>query len=136
MSDSEMFRFRDGRGQEVTRDVNLTLDIRDFEDKPGYPWLFLAANAHLSYDVMLRYLESKGARLERTKGWLQRRRWMFEPANAVNGPGVKANADGKEARAIAMVRANATLSAAKLSRLLAESGIRRSREWVRRNRCR
>jgi hypothetical protein len=47
----------DGRGKEQTRETNLTLDIRDFRGTPGFPWLVIAANRHLSVDILRSWLE-------------------------------------------------------------------------------
>jgi hypothetical protein len=129
--------FWEGQRGKTTREVNLTLDIRDFEGRPGYVWLFLAANTHLSYDAMVLWLglqKWKGA--ERSRSWLQRRRWLFEPPDKVNNTGVKQNADGRDARAMTIMQEYPTMSARALSRLLKERGINRSKNWVLRNRCR
>jgi len=130
MADTETFRWTDPRGNEQTREVNLKLDIRNFEGRAGYALLLIAANPHLSYDALLRYLETKG--VERTLSWLRRRRWMFHPdANS----GAKANRDGKSVRAVAVMRENSTLSLRELVRVLKENGITRSKDWVRQHRC-
>ncbi len=60
MSDTITMSWTDWRGKEIRRDINLTLDIRDFEGRPGYVWLFLAANCHLSYADIQRCIELQG----------------------------------------------------------------------------
>ena len=130
MPDKVIMAWTDWHGREVSREIRLTLDIRNFEGMAGYALLFMAANPHLSYDEMLRFLASKG--VGRTLSWLRRRRWMFQQPDS----GAKPDVDGNGTRATQIMRANPTMSVAKLSRLLAGHGIKRSREWVRRNRCR
>jgi hypothetical protein len=137
MADKETLHWTDGHGRKVTREVRLTLDIRDFEGMAGYPWLVMAANPHLSGPDILRFLRLKADEglegAERNPSWIARRRWMFQRAS--NLPGTQPDADGKDARALSTMREYPTLSARKLSRLLKEKGIDRSREWVRRFRC-
>ncbi|MGE5112989.1 MAG: hypothetical protein ACM3JB_19145, partial [Acidobacteriaceae bacterium] len=48
--------------------------------------------------------------------------------------GAKANTDGKEEAALALLKANPTLSGRLMSALLKESGIQRSKDWVREKR--
>ncbi len=127
--------WEDWRGKKVSREVNMTLDIRDFEDRAGYVWLFLAANCHLSYADMARFLESRELYdMERSRSWFQRRRWLFEDPKKATLGGPKPNGD--DARAIEIMRENTTVSARKLSRMLREFGIYRGKDWVLKNRCR
>lgn len=128
----------DRRGKKQARVINTTVDIRKYEGTAMYPLLFMAANNHLSYPDMLRWLQMKGNGAERPLSWLRRRRWMLgtEGHGTALSPGAKANADGQDARAVILMRANPTQSAAKLVKLLGEHGIKRGREWVRENRCR
>jgi hypothetical protein len=39
---------------EVSHEVNLSLDLRDFEGTPGFALLALAANRHLSIETLRR----------------------------------------------------------------------------------
>ena len=120
----------DGHGNEVSREIIETIDLRQFEGRPGYALLVLAANPHLSRVNIWHWLQHKG--VERSQTWIARRRWLFQEPCA---PGTKPDSDGKRNRAVEIMRANPTLSLRDLTRLLAEYGIKRSREWVRRNRC-
>ncbi len=117
------------RGKRETRVVNQTLDIRDFEGRPGFALLLIAANRHLSVADVLAYLKMLG--VGRSRNWVTRRRWLFHDEA---GQGAKADADGKDARALKIMAANPTLSLRDVSRLLSEAGITRSRDWVRRHR--
>ncbi len=125
----------DGHGTKVSREVNMTLDIRDFEGLAGYPWLLLAANPQLSIPDIMRFLELKGNEgleaAQRSASWFQRRRWMFS-RTAV--PGTRPNADGKDAQAFAIMREHPKLPARRLSKLLKERGIQRGKDWVIKNR--
>jgi|ERR1700678_38844 len=123
----------DGRDKEVTRPLNYTLDIREHVGEPGWALLAIAANRHLSVADLLRLLSTEG--VERSRSWISRRRWMFQPLDTVNSPGQKPNRDGKDDRAIAIMRDNTRKSVRQLVRLLKEANIGRSREWVRRHRC-
>jgi hypothetical protein len=42
----------DGHEKKQARETNLTLDIRDFLGTPGFPWLVIATNRHLSVYVL------------------------------------------------------------------------------------
>jgi hypothetical protein len=121
------------RGRQESREVNDVLDIRDHGGEPGWAMLAIAANTHLSVADLLRLLEANG--VGRSRSWVQRRRWMFQQPDAKNSPGTKPNKDGKDARAIQILRANPKMSVRQLARELLKSGIVRSREWVRRHRC-
>ena len=123
-------RWTDFRGREVRREVNETIDIRKFEGMPGYALLVLAANPHLSRFELWMWLKRRG--VERSDSWIARRRWLFQEPKA---PGAVRDADGKATEAYAIMQANPTMSLHNLARLLAEHGIKRSREWVRKNRC-
>jgi len=133
MGEMEIMTWRDWRGRKYSRAVNLTLDIRALRGSPGFALLVVAANPHLSLDVIRRWLASQG--VGRSLSWIQRRRWLFRGPEVVESIGPKRNADGMDDRARALMSQYATLSLARMSRLLSENGIRRSREWVRRNRC-
>lgn len=129
--------YEDWNGKELSREINLTLDIRDFEDRPGYVWLFLAANCHLSYTDMARFLAARKLEdMERSRSWFQRRRWLFEDPKKATLGGRKPNSDSKDERAFEIMRENTTVSARKLSRMLRDYGIYRGKDWVLKNRCR
>jgi hypothetical protein len=120
------------RGKDESRELNWTLDIRDHRGEPGFALLAIAANTHLSVADLMRLLAIEG--VKRSRSWIQRRRWLFQQPDTVNSPG-KPNADGKDARAVALMADNPTLSVRQLVRLLSKAGIARSREWVRTHRC-
>jgi hypothetical protein len=124
----------DGRGNEVTREVNETINLRQYEGTAGYALLVLAANRHLSRFEIWIWLHRRG--VERSDSWIARRRWLFQKPTETNAPGAKADADGHGKRALDIIRANTASSLRDLTKLLAKAGIKRSREWVRRNRCR
>ena len=135
--DKTTMSWSDWRGKEISREVNLTLDIRDFEGRPGYVWLFLAANCHLSYADIQRCIELQGDEdMERSRSWFQRRRWLFENPEKASFGGTKPNADGQDGRAIKIMRENPGVSARKLSQILRGRGIYRGKDWVLKNRCR
>ena len=126
--------FTNGHGKEVSREIDMTPDIRKFRGTPGHALLIIAANRHLSVSDLWRLLGLEG--IERSWSWIQRRRWLFQDPDTVNGYGPKPNADGKDSRAIDIMRDNTTLSARQLSRLLKDNGISRNKDWVQKNRCR
>jgi hypothetical protein len=126
-------RWTDGRGVEQTREINHTIDIREFKGRAGYPLLLVAANWRLSVRVLEMLLEDEGGKNERGRNWVFRRRWMF--ADQTTNSESQSNPDGKDARAVAIMRENSTFSLRNLSRLLAEQGIKRGKDWVRRHRC-
>jgi len=121
----------DRYGREQARTVNLTIDIRDFKDKAGFAYLLMAANPHLSVRDTQAVLAAVGEQHERPVGWISRRRWLFHGKGTV---GAKRNADGKDEKARRIMEENPRLSSRQMAYLLRENGIRRSREWVRRNR--
>jgi hypothetical protein len=121
----------DRYGREQARTVNLTIDIRDFKDKAGFAYLLMAANPHLSVRDTQAVLAAVGEQHERPVGWISRRRWLFHGKGMV---GAKRNADGKDEKARRIMEENPRLSSRQMAYLLRENGIRRSREWVRRNR--
>ena len=138
MADKITMSWTDWGGKKLSRVVNQTLDIRDFVGRPGYVWVFLAANCHLSYSDMLLWLNSlEWKNGVRSQSWLQRRRWLFEDPDKVQSRGTKPNADGMDEEAIEFLKEHTATSARKLSRmLLKECGIRRGKDWVLKNRCR
>jgi hypothetical protein len=134
MSNTARLSWIDGRGKEVAREVNLTLDIRDFKGRAGMPWLIMAANVHLSVNELLEVMAAYG--YERTRSWVSRRRWIFSDADHVRGPGAARNADGQDARAYLIMGQHPHVSARELVRLLRESGIKRGKDWVLKHRVR
>lgn len=134
MTDKKLLTWPGARGTTETRDVNLTINIEDFEGTPGFALLVLAANRHLSVSALGLALKALWG-VERGHTWIEKRRWLFANPDTTNKPGIKPNADGKDGRALAIMREHRTLSLSLLVKLLAESGIRRSREWVRLRRC-
>ena len=121
------------RGNQVSREVNETIDLRQFEGTPGYALLVLAANGHLSRFELWMWLKRHG--VERSDSWIARRRWLFQKPTEADAPGIKRDADGHGKRALDIMRSNPRSSLRDLTKLLAKQGIKRSREWVRRNRC-
>jgi hypothetical protein len=134
MPDKLTLEWTNGRGKQVSREVNMTINVDDFKNTPGLALLVLAANPHLSIYELRLLLEVHWG-VDRGKTWIQKRRWLFQKPDTENCPGIKPNADGKAERAIAIMRENRMLSLSLLVRLLASSGIRRGREWVRQHRC-
>jgi hypothetical protein len=130
---SEM-RWTNWQGNEVSREVNETIDLRQFEETAGYALLVLAANPHLSRFELWMWLKRHG--VGRSESWITRRRWLFKkPSEKNNAPGVKPDADGHGKRALEIMSANPRSSLRDLTKLLAARGIGRSREWVRQSRC-
>jgi hypothetical protein len=121
----------DRYGREVVRTVNLTIDIRDFRDKAGFPYLLMAANPHLSVRNIQEVLANVDERLERPVGWISRRRWLFHGEGKAGG---KPNADGLDEKAYAIMADNPRMSNRQIAYLLRQNGIPRSREWVRKHR--
>jgi hypothetical protein len=132
MSDKITMTWKDGRGKEQVREVNQIIDVRDFVGTPGYALLLVAANTALSVGDILRFFWQSD--VGRSRSWISRRRWMFQQPDAVNAV-AKANRDGNETRAVAIMCNNPTLSVRQLVHELKERGITRGREWVRMHRC-
>ena len=123
--------WEDWRGRKNERPINFALDIRDFEGRAAFALLAIAANHHLGTSDLKRLLDSFG--VERSRSYIQRRRWMVDPAK--DNPGAKPNADGQDGRARKLLREYPKMSARALVRLLAERGIKRGKTWVWQNRC-
>ena len=125
----------DGNDREVVRDVKQTINVQDFIGKPGYAWLVMAANPHLSAPDIERLIALAGVpHCERSANWIRRRRWLFHPSTT-DQPGRRPDADGEERRATLLMFENPKMSLRDLVVLLKERGIRRGREWVRLHRC-
>ena len=134
-ADTETIEFDSYAGRPQTREFRQTLDIRDYLGTGVYPWLVMAANRHLSaFDISM-YLDSKD---ETTPGayrpthWIARRMRMVRPPGAVSTS--RADRDGNQAQAIAVMAANPTLSLRDLTKLLRSHGIVRAKDWVRNHR--
>lgn len=130
--------FTDGRGNEVTREIRHTLDIRDFLGTPGYSGLVVAANTHLSAADVALFLELQAQKypcVARSRSWVQKRRWTYQQPGTSNAKGKEADLDGKQSLALAIMVKHPKVSARNLAKLLQEHGITRSREWVRKHRC-
>jgi hypothetical protein len=125
----------DWRGNKITEQVNTVADARNVVGLAGYPWIIMAANPQLSNVLIERYLEQCGIDgVERSRSWIQRRRWMFRRVPQGNAKGPRADIDGNEARALRIMREHPKLSAPQLSYLLEEHGIKRGATWVRTHR--
>jgi len=122
--------WKNWRGKEQCRPINFTVDIREFKGMAAFVLLVVAANKHLGTSDLIRLLESFD--VERSRSYVQRRLWMVDPTK--HPPGVKPDADGKDARALDILDANPRASARYLVRLLAQNGIRRGKTWVWANR--
>lgn len=123
----------DRYGRERVRTVNLLIDIREFKDRAGFAWLVIAANPHLSFREIQEVLANVGEQHERPLGWITRRRWLFHDGGKV---GAKPNPDGLDERARKIMAENPRLSNRQMAARLRKSGIRRGKDWVRRNRVR
>ncbi len=121
-----------------TRVVRHTIDIRDYLGTPGYALLFVAANTHLTQREIEERLEAQAEETpgtRRPKGWIQRRRWLFQKPGTDNTKLPQPNRDGMEAPALRIMAQHPTMSVRDLTQQLKRSGIVRSREWVRKHRC-
>jgi len=138
-SNKSTMRWTNWRGKKETRAINHVIDIRDFRGTPGYSMLVVAANTNLSVRDIECFLDMEARDRElplvkRPSSWIQRRRWLFQQPGTDNYKNPPSDPDGKHASACAIMAANPTLSLRDLSRLLAERGITRSREWIRKHR--
>ncbi len=104
--------WENARGKTESREINYVIDILDHLGEPGFALLAIAANTHLSVSDLRRLLID--ADIGRSRSYIQRRRWLFQKPDAVNSPG-KPNRDGKDARAVAIMARNETLSVRQLA---------------------
>lgn len=132
MVDGDTLRWQNGSGKNEERPIDWTLDIRNHRGEPGFALLLIAANTHLSVSDLLRFLSAES--IGRSPTWVKHRRWLFQQPGTVN-PTSPPNRDGKDTRAVEIMREHLQLSVRDLAKLLKENGITRSREWVRRRRC-
>lgn len=121
----------DRYGRKRVRTVNRIIDIADFKDRAGFPYLLMAANPHLTVRDTQAVLANISDKLERPAGWISRRRWLFHGKGKT---GRKANADGRDEKARKIMAENPRLSCRQMAYLLRRRGIIRSAEWVRENR--
>lgn len=135
MSDEITMLWSDYRDRKHTRKVNQVIDVRDFIGTPGYSLLVVAANAgRLSISEIERFLlisAREVPNVERSRSWIQRRRWLFQQPDADN----TSDRDGKERRAVKIMADYPRSSIRDLVAVLKDNGITRSREWVRQHRC-
>jgi hypothetical protein len=139
VSDKITMSWEGNTGQTVTRDVNQIIDVRDFVGTPGYPLLLMAANTNLSiadlnWILFMQSLSHKNPKIERSRTWCQRRRWLFQQPGTVNAIN-RADRDGNEERAARIMSEHPSVSVRDLTAILKDNGIARSREWVRQRRC-
>jgi hypothetical protein len=121
-----------GLGKKIR--YRLDINAGDFKGRAGMPWLIMAANLHLSINELLEVMEAYG--YGRTRSWVSRRRWLFFDADYVRNAGGVRNADGQEERAYQIMDKHTRVSARELTRVLQKSGIKRSKDWVLKNRVR
>lgn len=86
--------------------------------------LVVAANRDSSIADIERFFGVKG--VERSRSWIQRRRWLFDKEDAIHPNGPKPNADGNNDQAVATMREFPCVSVRHLVVLLKERGITRS----------
>ena len=137
-ADTTTLSFTDGRRNRVQREVRQTLDIRDFIGTPGYSLLVVAANTHLSVSDIDHFLDEQTREhpaAGRSRSWIQRRRWLFQKPGTDNSKGREPDGDRQQSCALVIMAEHPTESVRGLTKLLAEHGIYRSREWVRKHRC-
>jgi hypothetical protein len=136
--DNLMMQYTDGWGKRVERSVYQTIDARDFLGTPGYPWIVIAANPQLSAAELETWLNIEARDtpgVGRSLSWIKRRRWMFQHPGNRSAVGPKPDRDGNMARAIKIMARHPTVSLRSLAILLRESGVKRSKEWIRKHRC-
>jgi len=126
--------WRDWRGRECACEVNDVIRVSDFKgiNPAGYALLLMAANTHLKISELYLLLDVEG--IERGEMWIRRRRWLFAKPGTTFNRNTTANADGKDERALEIMREHPTDSLRFVVRVLKEAGIRRSKDWVRRRR--
>lgn len=132
MEQSTKMRFVDGHGREVVREVRVTVALEAMHGTAMYPWLVIAANPRMSAGDIERFLEMQeeiNPGCARSLSWIKRRQWMARPAGLY-----RRNRDGRDAAAIRLMAEHPRASIRTLVELLKEHGIKRGREWVRKNR--
>lgn len=115
-------------------EYRVALDAREFKGRAGMPWLIMAANINLSINQLLDVMAHYG--YERTRSWVDRRRWIFFDAAYVRQSGRAADEDGQQARAYRIMDKHPKASARELVRILGKAGIKRGKDWVLKNRVR
>jgi hypothetical protein len=117
-------------------EVNLVADARDVVGLAGFPWIVLAANPHLSNDKIYWFLATCGIDgVERSASWIQRHRFMFRRASQHPHNTAGRSRDRDHARAVEIMKDHRTISARQMVHVLKARGIKRSKDWVLRNRC-
>ena len=136
MADSETVTrpYNDQYGHPFVRTVNYALNAQDFKDTPGYAWLLIAANPHLSANDLQDFLTDAGMQHKRSVSWIRRHRWLFSDPSKAQARGPKLNTDGLDNRALKVIAENPRMSSRQLAGFLRKNGVPRSAEWVRRNR--
>lgn len=123
--------WKDYQGRERSFEVNHMIDIRKYLGTPGYSMLVVAANTQLTISNIEMFLDYEAREMPlvaRSKSWIQRRRWLFQQPDAVNGKGLR-NRDGRDGIAIRIMGEHPRESARGLVRVLKERGITRSKDW-------
>ena len=138
MSDSSTLTYDqpDGHGRPRVRKINHVVNMQDFKATPGYAWLVIAANPHLSATDIQALLTHAGEQHWRSTSWIGRHRWLFRKSGETAASGPKVNRDGRDADALSFIAENATHSSRQLSAMLRKVGIKRGAEWVRQHRVR
>lgn len=130
-----VLRYERPRGGFETIEVNLVANALDVVGLAGFPWVILAANPQLSNEKIWWFLATCGIDgVMRSDGWIQRHRFLFRrasqhPHNTAGRP-----RDRDHVRAVGIMKANPTISARQMVHALAEHGIKKSKDWVLRNR--
>lgn len=109
-------------------EYRLVTDAREFKGRAGMPWIIMAANTNLSINQLLEVMNHYG--YKRTRGWVERRRWLFLDADYVRQSGASVDADGKQARAYRIMDQHPHVSARELVRILGKAGVKRGKDWV------
>lgn len=122
---------------DLGKKIRYRLDINaaEFKGRAGVPWLVMAANTHLSLNELAAVMAEVFG-VYRPRNWIWHRRWMFQDPNLVRKAGGVRNADGQDERAFQIMDSHRQVSARQLVRILQESGIRRGKDWVLKNRVR
>ncbi len=131
MGDTSKLTWTDYQGRERGFEVNHMIDVRKFLGTPGYSMLVVAANTEqtiANIEMFLEYQAREYPLVERSKSWIQRRRWLFQQPDARNEKGLR-NRDGRDKIAVQIMGENPRESARGLVKILKERGITRSKDW-------
>ena len=102
-------------------------DIAVFKDKPGFPYLLMAANPEMALSDVEDVLRHFGNGQERSRTWLRRRSWLFRDRGRT-----VLSALLQQARPLMERHPNA--SAVELAWRLRKVGIAVTAAWVKRHR--